>query len=574
MKTHYYKKVLSLLMTLLLFVSIFVPSIVDAQDNNQEEETSQESDNNSKQENTDDIKFSYELDDVLISVNASSGAFPDGSYLFVEKVENNNELDEVLEEVRDNNKNVVASYTFDIKVFDSDNNEVQPSEDSSVKVSFSLLENENTNLDANIYHIDDDFNVEELQVELEEEVISVETDGFSFYTVEFTYNNKEYVLDGDSKVSLKEILDFVGLSGKVSSYEISDNTLFDIREENGELYVYALQPFLSEEWLDIEIDGIKYRIVVTDDYQAFDGSIVTVDGVTQGGNLDNFTAKIGRYDIEIDTSVLSDDVSSRNASVPKIAQNYVGYTEFEFFNPTIYGGDDSVFLSLNVDKAKANGRTLPTTSGTIHKYDGDIIEYKFVDGAYSVYDRNKKYDVVITYSNLEITFGANGSFDMSGMSLGLVCGNMVGLGACKKVNPNMGTDESVRYGIKVDVNIKVVDKSEAIVPGSFIFPMVDIDVVRPDSNQQGWYYMYDASNRGYYSEQVELKSGSYIGDIFIPGGDYTGFNPSATNYPYLSKITKTSSGHLIEADHAYTEVSGGRNKDFYTGFVTIADNTN
>ena len=52
-----------------------------------------------------------------------------------------------------------------------------------------------------------------LPIETDGDTATAETNGFSLYTVEFTYDNKQYVLPGDSEVELSEILDTVGLTG-------------------------------------------------------------------------------------------------------------------------------------------------------------------------------------------------------------------------------------------------------------------------------------------------------------------------------------------------------------------------
>ena len=71
---------------------------------------------------------------------------------------------------------------------------------------------------------------EELPVETDGDTAIAETDGFSLYTVEFTYDSKQYVLPGDSELALSEILDTVGLTGEVSAVEVSDENLFSAKK--------------------------------------------------------------------------------------------------------------------------------------------------------------------------------------------------------------------------------------------------------------------------------------------------------------------------------------------------------
>ena len=57
---------------------------------------------------------------------------------------------------RDETEKVAISYTYDIKVFDKDGNELQPEEGADVKVSFSMDAVANENLETNVYHISED----------------------------------------------------------------------------------------------------------------------------------------------------------------------------------------------------------------------------------------------------------------------------------------------------------------------------------------------------------------------------------------------------------------------------------
>lgn len=280
------------------------------QENNEETEILEEK----VEENYPIFNESKTIDGVVISVIAEEGVFPEGSKLSVEKVVYyvQKQVDNALDEVRNEEANVVASYTFDIKILDSEGNEIQPKDDSKVKVSFTLSEVTNDNLDTNVYHIDDkqegitSNNVQTLDVVTEGEDVIVETNGFSIYTVEFTYNNKEYVLDGDNYIKLYDLLAHIGLNGEVSSWEVSNPSLFNIfrgtedevsydyeiideyiydfpvdNPDGDVLYIVPLQMFNTEEWLKVTIDGIEYEIKVTDDniYQtvpaSYSGNIST-----------------------------------------------------------------------------------------------------------------------------------------------------------------------------------------------------------------------------------------------------------------------------------------------------------
>ena len=201
------------------------------------------------------------LDDVTITVSAPEGVFPAGAVLSVEKVYDSS-VEEAVGEIRDNYQNVVETFSFDIGVLDEQGNEIQPNE--TVKVSFAYNTNTNSNLDTNIYHLDEELNVEKLDVDVVDDVATVETDSFSIYTVEFTYNNKQYVMEGNTSVKLSDILDYVGLAGNVENVVVSNSELVSAQQVDGEWIITSLQPFTSEEWMKVTLDGVEYEIRLTD----------------------------------------------------------------------------------------------------------------------------------------------------------------------------------------------------------------------------------------------------------------------------------------------------------------------
>ena len=203
---------------------------------------------------------------VTVTVSAPEGVFPKGSYLSVESVPVSTQsmVDEAVENERDANANVAVSYTFDIKVLDTEGNEVQPANAESVKVSFALAEAKDDNLEAQVYHISDEGNAEVLDTSVNGDAVEAVTDGFSFYTVEFTYGTMTYVLPGGSEVKLSDVLSYVGLSGEVTAASGSNDELFSITQESGEWMIHSHQPFNTEEKLSVTINGIVYEIIVTD----------------------------------------------------------------------------------------------------------------------------------------------------------------------------------------------------------------------------------------------------------------------------------------------------------------------
>ena len=192
------------------------------------------------------------IDGIKITVEADKGVFPEGAELSVIKI------NKVAINKEDN---LVASMTFDISIM-LDGKEIEPdTTKGEVKVTFFDERFADKNLDAAIYHTSDDKKTEEMDIETVEGGAQVTTDGFSLYTVEFTYGDMQYTIQGNSAVALSTILEKVGLEGEVTDVEISNSELFKYEDGN----IFALKAFTSKEWMKVTINGITYIIIVTDD---------------------------------------------------------------------------------------------------------------------------------------------------------------------------------------------------------------------------------------------------------------------------------------------------------------------
>lgn len=210
---------------------------------------------------------------VIVHATAPQGVFPAGAQLFAQVVVNvDAETEAAVDAAREEGANRAASYTFDIKVLDRYGYEVQPADDSRVNVSFALAEVKNDNLNATVYHVkeeeDGSKSAEALETTVEGEgenkTVVVETDGFSYYTVEFTYQTFQYVLPGDTSVALSEILSTLGLQGNIDNATSSNTALFEAKNEGGVWTVYSYGPFHSDETLTVWLDGVDFAIKVTD----------------------------------------------------------------------------------------------------------------------------------------------------------------------------------------------------------------------------------------------------------------------------------------------------------------------
>ena len=240
--------------------------------------------------------------------------FPADAVLSVEPVPGFDvaEADGAVAEVRDADMNVAVRYSFNIKMADPQTGEeYQPADGEKVRVFFSLAEAADQNLETDVYHVTEDedtgvLSAEKLDIIPEEKIpgepalgdpetiVAVETDGFSYYTVEFTYSKLQYVMEGDSSVPMSEILAVLGLTGEVTAVEVSSSELFSASNETGEWIVTAHQAFDTDEWMKVTINDVVYEITVKDDSgeqidnvkywdHSWDGTAVSAEEKTRNG---------------------------------------------------------------------------------------------------------------------------------------------------------------------------------------------------------------------------------------------------------------------------------------------------
>ena len=334
------------------------------------------------------------VSDVTVTVRAEAGAFPDGATLSVKRVSRDlrNQASEAIEDVRDEDQNVAASYTFDIKVLDGEGNEIQPAPGYDVEVSFALAEVEDENLEANVYHVteeNDGLTAEKLEAEAEADTVTAITDGFSLYTVEFTYNHLEYVLPGDTSVPMSEILAALNLSGEVTAARVSDKALFNAKQDGGEWIVEALQPFTSTEWMKVTINGIVYKITVTDslilsvnyidengETKTRDAIVLTAGDTTWKGATETNGWYVVNGDLEVDERItVQDDVKLILANVNTLVANKgvtvsTGNTLSVYAQSRITGAGQLLAYS---DEAAAIGETDRSGFGAVTVYGGVIV---------------------------------------------------------------------------------------------------------------------------------------------------------------------------------------------------------
>ena len=576
---------------------------------------------------------SVTVNGVKVTVDAAEGAFPVNWKLSVKDA---SALDKVkiqyaIDKMREEKPNIAKSYTFDIKILDASGNEVEPAAGVPVKVSFEAEKLNAENLSANVYHVHESslFGVpinkvspEALETETVGNKATVETDEFSFYTVEFTYDGMQYVLEGDGVIKLDDLLKSLGIEGELKGTSVSNPTLFNVilgtesgvkyikvfanggtkkvpvNNPDGKVrYVASYQPFTTEEWLDVTMtNGVTYHIIVTDAIINNGAETDNIPGVAQG-IFPRHTQNIPLGDIWIDDTVLNDTAACRNNAIftpgdlmtetdPETGKlKNPGFIVYDTESPTGQGHsyyvDDrgaQYFVEFDTHKQPLSGEieTKVTATGEIvyqsyNYFEGVIGTYKWENAAVRLGEdgHEENLDVFIEYSNPLITFQNRTPTEqvpkIEDRYLGLFSGNMVTIG---QTADNGAAD--LRYGLVMDIKPYVKDKQGNIVSGNFYYPMTDLDVYRKEANFRT-FYQGDDRNENYdettnrYSETVFIDQGGVYTNsrgesLFIPGAEGDAY--------YKSRIANTNGEYVV-----YPGTNGGDSTPSqYTGFTLLAIN--
>ena len=322
------RKITSMILSAFLAVNLMMPAEVFASQKYDEEIVVDEATPGDPVYEETDVFAAFDqeitIEGVTIRVTAPEGIFPSDAMLDV-KVVTSEEAEEAVASERDDNTVVASSYTYDIKVLDVNGNELQP--EDSVNISFSISEVEDKNLNPQIYHITENGEAEALEVTTTDEIVSAETDGFSLYVVEFTYNSLSYLLSGD-KAMLSDVLKVVGLEGTVESVSGTDG--LEIKEKSGDYEISIKTTLSNEEKISVTIDNIAYEIAVTgrdaeDIYDISKGNITisaTSTGTTVKQGDKDEEPVIGSVVITGETDKYSINISAeKNATADVVFNN-------------------------------------------------------------------------------------------------------------------------------------------------------------------------------------------------------------------------------------------------------------
>ena len=257
--------------------------------------------------------------------------------------------------------------------------------------------------------------VVELNTDVYDDTVVAATDGFSYYTVEFTYNDLQYVLDGDSAVELGPILLSLGLNGNASAVETSNTALFEAYVDNGIWYVRANTAFTSTEWMRVTIDGIDYLITVTDDVTADQSGSNAYIGF-RVGNVNSASVGIGGFDVYGLNGSNQIQTTYHNAgygTIMRIGSNSIDFTGFAYGKIYTLSGVEAYITAAISDPT--DGRAVAITYTLTNTTASDVTGVQIGSYADTTIGSSGDYaPISVNGSGLTMSYGDNSFYLLPG----------------------------------------------------------------------------------------------------------------------------------------------------------------
>ena len=425
------------------------------ENNNQETVTGQNS--VSSEEEKEPLKFYGEAGDSIVYVEAPYGAFDEEVTMEVKEVILNSEqYDSINDQVKD--KTVKVLKALDIIFRNKEGKEVEPKENSNVKVS--ITNKELSDLDnAFVAHIDEkeespsiieDVETKEEDIEVltnTEEIteivennesideitvdntVTFETDSFSLYvlayTVDFHTKDKDYSIPGNSQILLSELIEVMEIKNsdgdvidvkEVNSVSFSDEKLVKVEEVRGvisyngvegkdvgdkDFLLTSLEPFSSNEKLIIVL--LSGEIINEIDNNISEIIEIDVTDSQTSSNLSDFITNVnivaptnseGQYVVEPGTRY-SINLSFKETPSLQFNNSSLTYTIPQGLNADGSSGEFTVII-------KKGGVDYPVSGNT----------FSVENGVLTVnWNKNSpNYDKLTASGNVSINFSIEGVF--------------------------------------------------------------------------------------------------------------------------------------------------------------------
>lgn len=284
----------------------------------------------------------YDGPDYTVELNVPEEAhIPSDAELKVDEIDPESEeykayYDQAMAAINEEGRELEAGFArfFDIR-FEKAGVEIEPNPLAriDVKINFTKTveqQNETENVQAgevSAVHFAEK-GIEEVEVETEAQgeaanvaEITFETSSFSVfgfvYTVDFeTVDGGLFSVPGGGSYALADILEMLGYNitnENIANAEFSNPAVVTITVENGIWMLNSIAPFTTEEVLTVTtVDGIIYKIKVTDAIEGYDGvtygdladlsNLITV--AVNGTNLNNQQNREKTYNLTFNYSML------------------------------------------------------------------------------------------------------------------------------------------------------------------------------------------------------------------------------------------------------------------------------
>ncbi len=281
------------------------------------------------------LSYSQEFSDVIVNVDAPAGVFPEGTRISVAK---RYVSQKVYEEYKSENAEIKATYSFDIKAYDPEGNEVQPdTEYGTVSVTFSGV-NIDENTEVSVYHISDDLKKvdevisdDQINANSEGNEVVVECEHFSVYMVVIQDGTPKSVYNVtaqyNKKIYIQNIFNELGIDTSaityVSPYEYSNTAPYN--EEN-EVYNDNTDYSLNHGLLNKSYIVFKNQCLKTFTFHFFNEEKEQVSFV-----MIDFLIQETAHDYQIGPSLFADyNNSTRTLTITGTGASYSGNQRAEF----------------------------------------------------------------------------------------------------------------------------------------------------------------------------------------------------------------------------------------------------
>ncbi len=318
--------------------------------------------------------FKKKANGISVNVTAEEGAFPEGTTMKVTAVTDKKVLNKAIKKAEAENAKAKA---VDITFYNSKNKEIEPAK--PIRVTMKASELSETE-DVTVVHIDDsnkasvvkqtpDKKLSKKEKPEADEVV-FDSDEFStyaiVYTVDFSYGEYEFSIEGESSILLSELLKKLHINkedGKeltvsdVKEVTFTDKTLVQITMKDNDWVLQSLKAFKSKEELELTLtDSTVLKIKVTDSQTVTDigGSVtdVTISGATKTDS--GYTVKAGDpYSINIKFKETTDTQFSMDNSLTYQLPNGVKILEPQSGTGTLTVEGGTVQYTYTID---TNGR--------------------------------------------------------------------------------------------------------------------------------------------------------------------------------------------------------------------------